>query len=334
MTIDASPAALRAPAHMRQGLIRSVPFTVTRAEETDDGDGLTLKGYAAVFGQRTEIDSWEGTFVETIRKGAFRKTIRSQTPVMQFDHGRHPVIGSIPIGRIESLAEDDNGLLVHGRLTDNWLIQPVRDAIRDKNVTGMSFRFDVVREEWRDNQGKLLKAGELDQLLWNPEDRGPLERTLIELRVPELGPVVFPAYAGTSVSVRAAGMAHGILADRALHRDIQRSLSADVEDIEDIDIPDEDELRAEIAAAVLFPDEAEQDSERSSETSPPAPPEGHPDEDGERQLASDAPTEGHPSNSNDAPPDEGHPSPPTREQRQKYARLAYVTLNGVGKRYT
>jgi HK97 family phage prohead protease len=326
MTIDASPAALRAPAHMRQGLIRSVPFTVTRAEESAGGDGLTLEGYAAVFEQRTEIDSWEGTFVETIRKGAFRKTIRSQTPVMQFDHGRHPVIGSIPIGRIETLSEDDQGLYVRGRLTDNWLIQPVRDAIRDENVTGMSFRFDVVREEWRDNQGKLLKAGELDQLLWNPEERGPLERTLIELRVPELGPVVFPAYAGTSVSVRAAGMAGSILADRELRRDIQRALVADA----DAELPEDEELREEIALAVLFPERADE----HEETSESAPPEGHPDEDLERELEPDAPPEGHPSNSTDAPPAEGHPSPPNREQRQKYARLAYVTRNGVGKRYT
>lgn len=326
MTIDASPAALRAPAHMRQGLIRSVPFTLTRAEDAPSGDGLTLEGYAAVFDQRTEIDSWEGSFVETIRKGAFRKTIRSQTPVMQFDHGRHPVIGSIPIGRIETLSEDDQGLYVRGRLTDNWLIAPVRDAIRDENVTGMSFRFDVVREEWRDNKGKLLKAGELDQLLWNPEERGPLERTLIELRVPELGPVVFPAYAGTSVSVRAAGMAGSILADRELRRDIQRALVADA----DTQLPEDEELREEIALAVLFPERADE----PEETRESAPPERHPDEETERELEPDAPPEGHPSNSTDAPPDEGHPSPPNREQRQRYARLAYVTRNGVGKRYT
>lgn len=337
MTITDSPNAptLRAPAHMRLNLIRSAPFTLTR-EAGDDGDGLTLDGYAAVFDQRTEIDSWEGSFVETIRKGAFRKTIRQNTPVMQFDHGRHPVIGSIPIGTIESLSEDDAGLYVRGRLTDNWLIQPVRDAIANKTVKGMSFRFDVVREEWRDNQGRLLKAGELEQLLWNPEDRGPLERTLIELRVPELGPVVFPAYAGTSVSVRAADYARTVLSDRSLRRDVQRALIADAVEAETIEVADD--LRPEVARQILFPQRSLSSvdlDDEDPEDPPVAPLDEHPTEEPERELEpTDAPPTGHPSESTDAPPAEGHPSPShDQEQRKRYARLAYVTRNGVGKRY-
>src|SRR5690606_40475551 len=86
-------------------------------------------------------------------------------------------------------------LFVEARLTDNWLIQPIRDAISDGAVDGMSFRFDVVRDEWRDINGKLIKDdGELLALLYDPGERGPLQRTLIEVRVAELGPVVFPAY--------------------------------------------------------------------------------------------------------------------------------------------
>ena len=87
-------------------LERSAPFQFERADEGGAGDGRSLKGYAAVFGQDTQIDSWEGQFTETIRKGAFRKTIRESTPVMQFDHGHHPLIGSIPIGRITDIHED------------------------------------------------------------------------------------------------------------------------------------------------------------------------------------------------------------------------------------
>jgi hypothetical protein len=91
---------------------------------------------------------------------------------------------------------------VTARLTDNWLVEPVRDAIRDGGVDGMSFRFSVVREEWRDVNGKLVKDSELLDLLWAPGERGPLKRTLKEVKVPELGPVVWPAYEGTSASVR------------------------------------------------------------------------------------------------------------------------------------
>lgn len=299
-------------------LCRSVQFTVTRAETDTNGDGLTLEGYAAVFGQPTEIDSWEGCFLETIRMGAFKKTIRETVPVMQFDHGRHPLIGSIPIGTITDLREDDQGLYVAGRITNNWLMQPVRDAIANKTITGMSFRFSVVRDEWRDNTGKLLQAGELAELLWDPGDRGPLERTLIELKMPELGPVVFPAYAGTSVSVRAAGIADTIQRDDELRREVRAALASSR--ITHNAPPEDPDLRREVARAVLFPT-----------TSEAAPPEGHPADETEPAEAPDAPPEGHPSNPADAPPAEGHPSPTDRAARQLYARRAYVTRNGVGK---
>ncbi|SEF34385.1 phage prohead protease, HK97 family [Amycolatopsis pretoriensis] len=311
-------------------LCRSVQFTVTRADAEPTGDGLTLEGYAAVFDQPTEIDSWEGCFLEKIRRGAFKKTIRETTPVMQFDHGRHPLIGSIPIGTITDLREDDQGLYVAGRISDNWLMQPVRDAIANKSVNGMSFRFSVVRDEWRDNTGTLLKAGELPELLWDPGDRGPLERTLIELKMAELGPVVFPAYVGTSVSVRAAGIAATIQQDDELRREVRAALASARTSH---DAPPEDPaLRREVARAVLFPT-----------TSQAAPPEGHPADrspfghdrtantETEPAEAPDAPPEGHPSNPEDAPPAEGHPSPTDRAARQLYARRAYVTRNGVGK---
>lgn len=299
-------------------LVRS--FTFARAADGEPGDGLTLDGYAAVFGQATEIDSWEGTFTETIRAGAFKKSIRERTPVMQFDHGRHPLIGSIPIGAITELAEDDQGLHVVGRITDNWLMQPVRDAIANETVNGMSFRFTVIRDEWRDNTGKLIKADELASLLWDPGDRGPLERTLIELKVPELGPVVFPAYEGTSVGVRAAGIAADIRDDEQLRRQVRSALAAGQPRGE---VPDDPELRGEIARAVLFPT-----------ISPDAPPQGHPSE-VEPERASDAPPEeGHPSpQEEDAPPEEGHPSSTDSAARKRYMRRVYVTQNGVGKKF-
>lgn len=186
---------------------RSVPFTVTRAAvEEADGDGLTMEGYAAVFDRDTNIDSWEGRFIERIRRGAFRNSLRGgRRPMLQYDHGRHPLIGSIPIGVIRDLYEDDQGLYVRARLTNNWLIQPIRDAIANGGVHGMSFRFEPLRDEWRDGTGKIIKdPHELQRLLSDPGDRGPLSRTLVETKLMELGPVAWPAYGSTTVGVRSA----------------------------------------------------------------------------------------------------------------------------------
>lgn len=155
------------------------------------GDGLTLEGYAAVFNSPTLINDWDGEYEETIAPGAFKRTINARTPVLQFDHGQHPVLGSIPIGSIESLAEDTRGLLVRARLFDNWMTEPVRQAIEAKAIDGMSFRFQVVQ----DTRTEPKNAGELRQ------------RLIKEVRLFELGPVVFPAYSDTTVSLRSLASA-------------------------------------------------------------------------------------------------------------------------------
>lgn len=194
-----SNAPQRQPA--RDDLCRSVAF---RAAQTDEpNDGFTLDGYGAVFNSPTRIDSWEGKFDERIAPGAFKKSLRENTPKMQFDHGQHPLIGSIPIGRFDTVEEDSHGLHVVGRLSDNWLIEPVRNAIADGGIDGMSFRFSVVRDAWETQEGKAIRNdAELWDCLMSRDDADTPIRTLKEVRVSEVGPVAWPAYADTSVGVR------------------------------------------------------------------------------------------------------------------------------------
>lgn len=290
-------------------LERTAAFELRADDEA--GDGLTLDGIAATFGQPTEIDSWEGVFTEQIRKGAFRKTLRENTPVMQFDHGHHPLIGSIPIGAITDLRETDEGLAVQARLSDNWLIQPVRDAIAERSITGMSFRFSVVREEWHDAAGKRVRPDELDALLWAPGERGPLMRTLVEVRLHELGPVVFPAYASTSVGVRARHLAAEITRDEELRREVRAALAREAPrpPADDLDDP---ATRREVARALLF---------GSPETSDAPPASGHPSA---PARPMDAPAERHPSRT-DAPPFDGHPSPSGNRTAVRRAEIAEIT---------
>lgn len=179
--------------------VRRVEF---RAAESSDGQ--TLEGYAAVFNQWTDIRDSMGAYKEQIAPGAFKRTLGQRTPVLQFDHGSHPLIGSIPLGSISQLREDKNGLFVRARLSDNWLVEPVRDAIRDGGVNGMSFRFRVVSDDWATVDG---------------EDT----RTISEVELLELGPVVFPAYEQTSVAVRSLV---GALDDE-LRAALARELGAD-----------------------------------------------------------------------------------------------------------
>jgi HK97 family phage prohead protease len=252
MTVNPAERLAQPP---REGLRRTTPFSLRAAEDGDPDDGLTLDGYAAVFNRETIIDSWEGRFKEKIAPGAMKKSFRENPPRVQFDHGHHPLIGSIPIASVEDVREEvdlalapEGGAHIIARLHDNWLVQPVRDAIASGSIDGMSFRFSVVREEWHDFEGKKVtdedKLREMLRRTWFedvPDAELPV-RTLKELRVPELGPVVWPAYSDTSVGVR--------------------SLTIDLSRLDD------PEQKTKLAQAVLMADRA--DSEAPPVTAPAA----------------------------------------------------------------
>lgn len=197
--------------------IRNAPFATRAAAEA--GDGWTLDGYGAVFNRLTVIDSWEGMFREKIANRSMNRSFRESPPIVQFDHGRHPLIGSFPIAELVSVREDvdatlapEGGAHIIANIFRHLFFEPLREAIKAKAVSGMSFRFEVVREKWETADGKLIRDDEelLAELrkTWRgdvPEDELPI-RTLQELRVPEMGPVVWPAYADTSVGVRSINL--------------------------------------------------------------------------------------------------------------------------------
>jgi len=196
--------------------VRQMSFDVAPNE-----DGLTLDGYGAVFNEWTSIEDQYGEYRERIAPGAFRRTLGQRMPILQFDHGAHPLIGSIPLGRITSIVEDDHGLRVKARLSDNWLVQPVRDAIRDGGITGMSFRFRITDETWGRGQD------------------GMEERTIREVQLYEVGPVVFPAYEQTSVGVRSRHVLSA-LEDAEIRDEIARILAsgADIKSVSEIENED------------------------------------------------------------------------------------------------
>lgn len=199
----------------REDLLRMMPFQQRATDDDTPSDGRTLDGFAAVFNTLTLIDSWEGRFFEQILPGSMKKSFREKPPKIQFDHGRHPLIGSIPVARLVTAEEASDPVLapsggahIVGRVFDNWLMEPVRDAIAEEAIDGMSFRFSVVREAWYEADGKPIRDDEkLREILrrsWYedvPEDELP-RRDLKELKVPEAGPVVWPAYSETSVGMR------------------------------------------------------------------------------------------------------------------------------------
>lgn len=193
--------------------VREAPFKLR--DTTGPNDGSTLDGYGAVFLSESVINGFEGRFREVIAPGSMARSFRERPPIVQFDHGQHNLIGSLPIAKLISAAEEidpvlapNGGAHIVARMLDDWLFSPIRAAIAAGAISGMSFRFEVIRESWNYASGEPIKDDmslirELERT-WDgsvPDEDLPL-RTLRELKVPEIGPVTWPAYSETSVMVR------------------------------------------------------------------------------------------------------------------------------------
>ena len=136
------------------------------------GDGNTLVGYAIRFDEEALIRESGREFRERINAGALTKTLeeRGRNVAIQFDHGQHPAIGSLPLGKPSVLRADNTGLWVEVPLTETFYSSTIANLIRDGALSGMSFRFQVVNDHWEHPKGDLPR------------------REIRELKLIELGP--------------------------------------------------------------------------------------------------------------------------------------------------
>lgn len=178
----------------RDNLVRSVlPGVEVREEEGQSRP--VLHGHFAVFDTWARIDSaFEGTFMERLSPGAFKKAISEQRDRIRvlFNHGQDPVIGNKPLGPIRTLEEDEVGAYYEVPLSDTSYNRDVEQLLRD-GLLGASFRFSVIKEEFNRNTKRTTGPHNLD---------GLPERTIQEVELHEFGPVTFPAYASATAGVR------------------------------------------------------------------------------------------------------------------------------------
>ncbi|WP_217251915.1 HK97 family phage prohead protease [Streptomyces sp. AC602_WCS936] len=165
------------------------------------GDGRTLAGYAAVWNTPTLIREMGVVFREQVAPRAFAASLAQRTPKIQYNHGRDPKVGTLPIGAMTVAREDAHGLYVEARLFTSDSAEAVREAIAAGAISGMSFAFRVTAEEWTDEAGRTVDAERAIDRLYRGEE---MLRTIQAVELYEAGPVLNPAYASTSVGVRFA----------------------------------------------------------------------------------------------------------------------------------
>lgn len=153
----------------------------------------SVEGHFSLFNTWYSICSWwEGDFMESVSPGAFTKTFaeRGSQIVSAFDHGFDPYIGDKILGPFTTLDEDDLGGAYAFDLLDATYARDLMPALK-RGLYGSSFRFQVIKDQWN------MEPGVSD---YNPT--GLPERTLLEVRVFELGPVTYPASPTASAAMR------------------------------------------------------------------------------------------------------------------------------------
>lgn len=156
-------------------------FPTELRAEGSEGERTTLAGYAAVFDQLSVV--LYGMFRERIARGAFAGALSGDVRAL-WNHDTNLPLGRTKAGTLR-LEEDAHGLRVE---IDPPTTQAGRDAlvsVQRGDVDQMSFAFDVLEDEW-------------DQ-----DESGTLIRTLRKVVLYEVSPVTFPAYPQTTVAARA-----------------------------------------------------------------------------------------------------------------------------------
>jgi HK97 family phage prohead protease len=145
----------------------------------------TISGYAAVFNSVTKIG---GQFFEVIAPGAFADTLKNEDVRALFNHREDHVLGRLS-ARTLRLTEDAHGLRYDIVVNqDDPMAISVAAKIKRGDVSGSSFSFVIDRPE--DERWERAKGASL-----------PL-RTMLRLRLIDIGPVAFPAYAATTAGTR------------------------------------------------------------------------------------------------------------------------------------
>jgi HK97 family phage prohead protease len=173
---------------------RSLKADLARLEVRADGEAQTITGYAAVFERYSQN---LGGFVEVVDRRAFDRTLRSADVVALHNHDPNRALGRVSAGSLR-LSVDDVGLRYEVDIRTSTGRQVAEDvAAGILTASSFSFRTMPDGDEWgRTEQGYPL-------------------RTLTEVELFDVSPVVYPAYRATEgkVALRSLAESRGLPLD-------------------------------------------------------------------------------------------------------------------------
>lgn len=179
---------------------RRLPLAAAGIAVRADGDSGAhrFSGHAAVFNSRTSIGNplrWG--FYEEIATGAFTKTLTEGDARFLVDHDSYYVVSRVSAGSL-ALAEDDLGLAVDSALdTRLSYVNDLTVNLDNRNITGMSFGFYVIKDAWEQEEVEIEGADPVTVDV----------RIIREVRLIEVSAVTFPAYTDTDAELKAVARA-------------------------------------------------------------------------------------------------------------------------------
>lgn len=205
-----------------------------------------ITGYAAVFNTWADIGGW---FRESIRPGAFAKTIKEADIRALMNHNENYVLGRNKSGTLR-LSEDKKGLAVEIDPVPATWADDLLKSMRRGDVSQMSFGFQVNKSE---------------------VDYEKDERTLTDVTLFDVSVVTFPAYPTTSAQVRSLFQAKPVLKEEPPKWE---ELDRIVSKIKNNEVLTEEEVRV---MATYLPDLSVPPAKHTE--TPPEPPAKHSEDD-------------------------------------------------------
>lgn len=177
--------------------IRAVPGRITVQRRDVNGKvAITIAGHAAVYYREgkpeTEFDFGFGR--ERIMPGAFDAALKDGQDVRAlWNHDARCILGRVKPGTLR-LSTDETGLAYECDLPDTQTARDLAASVERGDVDGSSFAFTIRRNA----DGSYAEK-------WEKPLDGKWVRTIGAVDLYDVSPVTFPAYGGTSASIRAVG---------------------------------------------------------------------------------------------------------------------------------
>lgn len=163
-------------------------FVDSQFEVRSENGKTKIEGYASVFNRYSQN---LGGFVEQVKPGAFRKTIKEADVRALRDHDPMYLLGRSTNGTLE-MTEDETGLHYRVTLPDTSYARDLAVLMERGDLTQSSFAFVKIDDDWG-----------------LTEQDFPL-RSLLEVKLVDVSPVTYPAYLDTTSGISRSAALDGL----------------------------------------------------------------------------------------------------------------------------